>query len=303
MKSLVNFLLSFILSSLRISLSFLVPSSLRASIYRSVAIAPSVSLLLIITLSTPLLISCATDDDPLGIKNKSASEIYTEAQKSLQNKTYDKSIKLYNALETTYPYGIYAQQGLLDIAYAYYEYDNYQSAISSLDDFITTYSTSTNMDYALYLKGYINYQHSDGFFDKYTKQDPSELEVSNLKEAHKIFTDLITIYPNSKYTPDAKMLINQIIEDLAKSEIIKTHYYMVMNEYIASINHANEIITNYSTTSFVEESLAIEIVAYDKLGNIKLSNETKEVLLLNYPNSRYLKKPWVYKNQSWYQIF
>lgn len=250
-----------------------------------------------------MLFSCADDSDPLKIKGKSVNQVYGEAHAALDNSTYDKSIKLYNALEATYPYGIYAQQGMLDLAYAYYEYDQYENALSTIDQFINTYSTSSNMDYALYLKGYVNFIHDDGFFAKLTKQQSSELDPSGLKEAYKDFTELVTNYTQSKYAADAKNKINDIVVALADGEMLKSRYYMSIKAYIAAINRANFIITTYNTTSFVEEALAIEIVAYKNLKQTQLAEDTTKILVLNYPNSQYLQRDWVYRDAPWYKIY
>lgn len=257
----------------------------------------------LLSITILILASCAEDSDPLKTKGKSAQQIYTEANTSLNNQTYDKAIKLYNVLETTYPYGIYAQQGLLDLAYAYYEYDQYENALSTIDQFLNIYPTSPNVDYALYLKGYINYRHDDGFFAKLTKQHIKELDPAGLKAAYKAFTDLVTAYPKSKYVPDAQNKINEIIIALAEGEIIKARYYMGIKAYLAAINRANTVITTYNKTPVVEEALAIEVVAYKDLGMKNLSNDTNQVLALNYPHSKYLQHSWVYEDYPWYKIY
>ncbi|MFN8771162.1 MAG: outer membrane protein assembly factor BamD [Neisseriaceae bacterium] len=259
--------------------------------------------LLLIVIILVVLASCADDSDPLQVKGKSGEEIYTEANTALNNSTYDKAIKLYNALETSYPYGVYAQQGMLELSYAYYEYDQYENALATIDQFINTYPTNPNIDYALYLKGYINYRHDDSFFAKITKQDASELDPEGLRAAHKSFTELITQYPKSAYVSDAQNKINQIVMALAKSEIIKARYYMEIKAYLAAINRANTVITTYSTTNLVEEALAIEVVAYQELGMSMLSKDIYRVLALNYPNSKYLKNRWVYIEYPWYKIY
>ena len=250
-----------------------------------------------------MLVGCASDNDPLQIRGKTDQQIYTRAHDALERGSYDRAIKLYNALEATYPYGSYAQQGLLDLAYAYYEYDQYENALTTIEQFITTYTTSANMDYALYLKGYINYRHTDGFFSRITRQPPSEIDQTGLKIAYTVFNDLVKNYPKSKYKDDAQDKINEIVNALATAEMIKTHYYMGMRAYVAAINRSNLIITTYSSTKYREEALAIQIVAYKNLKLDDLMADTKKILALNYPQSKYLKQDWVYKDSPWYKIY
>lgn len=252
-----------------------------------------------------MIFACATDEDPIKqeIKNMTAKDVYHLASEALEKSSYERAIKLYNALEVTYPYGVYAQQGMLDLAYAYYKNSNIPMALATLDQFMLTYPTSINKDYALYLKGIINYKGEDNILFKYLKQDPSELDVDNLKEAYFNFNQLVNEFPNSKYILHANSYIKDIINNLAKSEINKASYYMSIKAYLSAINHAQQIILNYKGSQYVEEALAIEIVAYKKLLQYKLSNDTEQILRLNFPNSKYLKTNWQENCMSWYKIF
>ena len=64
-------------------------------------------------------------------RNWSAERFYTEASSALAEGNYDDAIKYYEMLEARYPYGTYASQAQLDVAYAYYKYDEPESAIAA----------------------------------------------------------------------------------------------------------------------------------------------------------------------------
>ena len=51
----------------------------------------------------------------------------------------------------------YYEQAQLEIAYAYYKYDEPDLAIAAADRFIKIYPRHENVDYAWYLKGLVNY--------------------------------------------------------------------------------------------------------------------------------------------------
>ena len=252
-----------------------------------------------------IFFACATEEDPIKqeIKNKNAKDVYLLANEALQKSSYERAIKLYNALEISYPYGIYAQQGMLDLAYAYYKNSNVAMALATLDQFMLTYPTSINKDYALYLKGFINYKGEDNLLFKYFRQDLSELDIDNIREAYINFNQLVKEFPNSKYSLKASSYMTDIINCLAKSEINKASYYMSIKAYISAINHAQQIILNYKASNYIEEALAIEIVAYRNLSQDQLSNDTWKILKLNFPNSKYLITNWRKNDMSWYKIF
>jgi outer membrane protein assembly factor BamD len=252
-----------------------------------------------------ILFACATEEDPIKkeVKNMTSKEVYLLANEALQKSNYERAIKLYNVLELTYPYGLYAQQGMLDLAYAYYKNSNIPMALATLDQFILIYPTNLNKDYALYLKGIINYKGDDNVIFKYLRQDPSELDIDNLKQSYFDFNQLVNEFPNSKYSLKANLYIKDIINSLAKSEIYKANYYMSIKAYLSAINHTQQILINYKGSIYIEEALAIEVVAYKNLSQNELSSDTQKVLILNFPNSKYITNPWRENSMSWYKIF
>jgi len=260
-------------------------------------------LLGIIVIVTLLLIGCASDDDRAETKGWSVEQLYTAASEALGSKNYTKAIKLYTTLEATYPYGVYAQQGMLDLAYAYYQNAQPELALPTIAQFINTYPTNANMDYALYLKGYINYKNDNGLLSRFTRQDLSERDPQGVQEAYKAFKELVTKYPNSRFVPDAKDKINRLVNALARGEIYRARYYMGIKAYLAAITRTQDVITNYANTPFVEEALAMQEFAYDKLGQAQLSRQTRQVLALNFPKSQYLVEEWKYQDMPWYQFW
>jgi outer membrane protein assembly factor BamD len=90
---------------------------------------------------------------------------------------------------------------------------------------------------------------------------------------------------------------------LAKSEINKSGYYLSINANLAAISHAQKILTHYKSSNYIEDALAIEIVAYRNLGQLQLSQDTQKILLLNFPNSKYSKFTWQSDNMAWYKVF
>lgn len=260
---------------------------------------------LILVIVSLLVISCSNSEDPIRVETKgwSVQKLYTEANSALNKSSYSRAEKLYLALEYTYPYGVYAQQGLLDLAYTYYQDDKPELALPTLDQFINTYPSNINMDYALYLKAYINYKNDNGLLSRFSGQDLSERDPKSVLEAYKAFMLLVTKFPNSKFAPDAKDKINRLINALARGEIYRARYYMSVKAYLAAISRSQEVIINYPNTGYVEEALAIEVLAYNKLNEIELGNKTKQVLAMNFPKSRYLKHDWTYHDIPWYAFW
>ena len=136
-----------------------------------------------------------------------ASELYVEAQAEMEEFNYEKTVKLLETLQSRYPYGRYAQQALMDMAYANYKQNEPDAALSSAERFIKQFPNSPSLDYVYYLKGLINFNDNAGFFSRLTRQDPAERDPQTLRDSFDSFRELVVRFPDSKYVPDAKFLI------------------------------------------------------------------------------------------------
>lgn len=133
----------------------------------------------------------------------SASRLYSEARDELASGNYEKAIQHFEKLESRYPFGTYAQQAQMEIAYAHYRQGDQAEALAAVERFIKLHPDHPNVDYMYYLRGLINFNDRVGFLSFLTKQDPSERDPKATRDAFEAFKQLAERFPNSKYTPDA----------------------------------------------------------------------------------------------------
>ena len=214
-------------------------------------------------------------------KDWSASQFYSEASQALNNSDYEKAIKYYELLEARYPFGPYAMQAQLDIAYAYYKYDEPESAIAALDRFIKLHPRDPHVDYAYYLKGIVNFNRKFGFFDRFIPSDPSQRDPGSARQSFKDFGELVRRFPDSKYTADARQRMVFLRNNLAQYEVNVADYYIRRGAYVAAANRGIYVVENYQRTPAVKNALEVMIKAYDKLGMEPLAEDTRRVLALN----------------------
>ncbi len=241
--------------------------------------------LIVILLAAVALAGCAffqqAEDQTAGW---SAQKLYSEARAALSATDYETAIKYYEFLEARYPFGKYAQQAQLEIAYAYYKYDEADSAIAAADRFIQLYPRHPSVDYAYYLKGLANYNRGKGFVERYIPQDPSERDPGAALQSFQDFSELVKRFPDSKYSKDAAQRMLFLRNNLAKHEIHVADYYMRRRAYVAAVNRANYVIENYQRTPAVPDALVIMATAYKYLEMDQLSDDALRVLRLNYPD-------------------
>lgn len=223
-------------------------------------------------------------------KNWSASKLYSEAKKSLSSGEYEDAIKYYETLEARYPFGRYAQQAQIEIAFAYYKADEPESAIAAADRFIKLHPRHPSVDYVYYLKGLVNFNAGKDLVSKYLPQDPTQRDPGAARQSFQDFAALLKQFPDSKYAKDARQRMIFLRNNLAAYEVHVARYYMKRKAYVAAANRAKYVVENYERTTSVPNALNIMVVAYDHLGLSKLSQDAMRVLETNYPKDPALAK-------------
>ena len=197
---------------------------------------------------------------------------------------YSRAIELYEFLETRYPFGVYGQQALLDLAYAYYKIGNAEQALATSDRFIRLYPQNPDVDYAYYLQGLVNFNKNKGTLDRIFPTDVSKRDVSAYYAAFQNFSELLERFPESKYADDAAQRMVYLRNILAENELYVASYYLRRGAYIAAVNRAKNVVTNFSRTPSVPEALVIMAKAYRIMELDDLVSDTMRILRNNYPN-------------------
>ena len=220
----------------------------------------------------------------------SPNRIYAEARDELNAGSYDKAVPLFEKLEGRAAGTPLAQQAQLEKAYAHYKAGEQPQAIATLDRFIKLHPASPAIDYALYLKGLVNFNDNLGMFSWLARQDLSERDQKAAKESFEAFRELVGRFPDSRYTPDARARMGYIVNSLAQYEVHVARYYYSRGAYVAAINRAQSALADYRDVPALEEALFILVRSYDALGMAELRDDSRRVLEKNYPQSEYLSR-------------
>ncbi|MEN9479442.1 MAG: hypothetical protein RLZZ298_837 [Pseudomonadota bacterium] len=229
----------------------------------------------------------------------SASKLYSEAKDAQSDATWDKAAKYLEKLEARFPYGRFAQQAQLELGYVYWKAGEVGSSMAACDRFIKLHPNHPAVDYVYYLKGLVNFNEDLGFAGYISSQDPSERDPKAAKESFNAFRELVTRFPKSKYTPDAILRMNFLVNSMAAQEVHVARYYIGRGAYIAAANRAQTAIKTYPNAPAVEEAMFIMVVAYDKLGMLDLRDDADRIMHKNYPESRFFKDGLMRKTPWW----
>jgi outer membrane protein assembly factor BamD len=231
--------------------------------------------------------ACANaDDETVGWD---AQRLYGESKDAMSSKDWPRAIRYLEKLEARYPYGRFAQQAQLEIAYCHWKDGERGSAIAAVDRFIKMYPNHPSADYAWYLKGLINFNDNYGMFSTMATPDLSDRDPRSTRESFAAFREVVTRYPDSRYTADAMARMRYLVNALASYEVHVARYYMKRGAYLAAANRAQYAISNYTQAPALEEAVFMLVLAYDRLGMTDLRDAADRVMRNNFPDSRYLK--------------
>jgi outer membrane protein assembly factor BamD len=236
--------------------------------------------LLILILITTILSACAgaDKDETAGY---SAKELYEEAQSAIDAAEFQTAVKHLESLEARYPFDPYAKQAQLDIAYAYYKFDELDSATSAIDRFARLHPRDPNMDYVYYLKGLINFNRGQGLLDAWFPREPARHDPAVLEQAFNDFSTLVKRYPDSKYSGDAYQRMIYLRNQLAEKEILIADFYIERKSWLSSAKRAKTVITRYPNTIWTKRALDILLLSYQNLQLDELAAGVQEVIDYN----------------------
>jgi len=222
-------------------------------------------------------------------KNWSATKLYSEARDELASGNFDKAIQYFEKLESRYPFGTYAQQAQMEVAYAHYRQGDQPQALAAVERFIKLHPNHPNVDYMYYLRGLINFNDKISFLDFLSKQDPSERDPKAARDAFDSFKQLAERFPDSIYTKDAIARMKYLVNAMAQYEVHVANYYYRRGAYVAAANRAQTAVSEYREAPAIEEALFVMVKSYDALALPDLRDDAERVLKKNFPNSVYFK--------------
>ncbi len=257
-----------------------------------------------LALAAVLLVSgCGSSDNKYDkTAGWSAEQLYADAKQEVAAGNWKEARDRLTAIESRYPFGTYAQQALIELAYVNWKDGENEQALAAIDRFQQLYPNHPGTDYVLYLKGLINFTPASAFMTNITGQDPAERDPKGLRASYDAFNDLIKRYPQSKYTPDAEKRMTWLVNAIAMNEVHVARYYYTRGAYIAAINRAQTVITDFEGAPATEEALYIMMLSYDKLEMKQLKEDTERVLDKNFPNSKF-KTEGFKDDKSWWNPF
>lgn len=220
--------------------------------------------------------------------NMSEADLYNKAKTASSEGKYVRAVEHYQALESRYPFGDYADRGQLEIIHAHYKNGDYADASAAAERFIRLYPDHPSADYAYYMRGLASYNENQGLLERFMPTDQSKRDPGAARKSFAEFSELLNRYPNSQYAPDARKRMVHLRNILARYEIHAANYLFKRGAWLAAANRGRYIVENFQESPAVPDGLAVMVQAYHLLGLQDLANQSLAVLKQNYPDYPYL---------------
>jgi outer membrane protein assembly factor BamD len=217
-------------------------------------------------------------------ENWPEDKLYLAAKDALASGQCGGAIEHYQRLQTRYPFGPYAPQAQLELAYCHYKSENSGEALGAIDRFLQLNPTHPHTDYAYYLRGLINFNIGRGLTARIIARDPSQRDPGAALRSFKDFAGLVQEFPKSRYVEDAELRMRHLRNILAQHEVNVANFYMRRGAFVAAANRARNVVENFQQTPAMPEALVLLAKSYKILEMNQLSDDALRVLELNYPN-------------------
>ncbi|MDJ0833915.1 MAG: outer membrane protein assembly factor BamD [Gammaproteobacteria bacterium] len=235
-----------------------------------------------VVILTLLIVAGCSGEKVDPTEGMSAAELYFKAKEFMSSETYTQAIEYYEILESRYPFGDYAIQAKLDVAYAYYLYREPESATAAADRFIKLHPRHPAVDYAYYLKGLINFGLKTSIVDSIYTRDLADYDPTIMQQSYDDFSVLVNRFPDSIYSQDAKKRMVYLRNQMARAEIKVAKHYLSRRAWVAAANRAKNLLQRFQGSDSIMTALQIQMLAYEQLELTDLAADTRRVLVLNY---------------------
>ncbi len=216
---------------------------------------------------------------------QTAQGMYQQAKDVLDAGLYNRAIELLKGVESRFPFGPLARQVQLDLIYAYHQAGDFPQALASIDRFIRLNPNQPDLDYVYYMRGLTNAKADENAFQEFFNIERADRDLSSTRQAFEDFKTLLNAFPESRYAADARQRMIVIKDKLAQHELLIADYYMRRGAFLAAANRGKYVVEFYRDSPRVEQALEIMVESYGRLGLVKLQQDTKKVLALNFPEN------------------
>ena len=209
------------------------------------------------------------------------ADYYQHLKEAYDNEQWEQVIQYGEKLLAYYPYGKEAEQAYLYLAYAYYKWDEPQSAIRTLNEFIRLYPKHRVLPWAYYMRARAAEQVVASWFDRWLT-DPARRSADALMDALKYYRAVVEKFPHSPYAEIARTKVIVFYNRLARHEFLVAQFYFKKGAYLAAANRVEALLKNYPRAVITPDAINLMAAAFDRLGMDVQAEHARTVLIAQF---------------------
>ena len=230
-----------------------------------------------------LLFICSCSNKDNVSKNLSKLEdkkLFNEGIKLSKDKKFKKAIENFKLINDEFPYSEFSSTANIYNAYLNFELNKLDQSILLLTDYINMNPSGKFSDYAHYMLGMCYY----------VQISEPDRDSGFTKKAMEKFKVLLSKFPQSDFSTDAKFKIQFLLNYMAKKEFNIGMFYLKKNVPSAAITRFTKILKEYEQTTIIPQTLYRISEAFLMLGLTEEANKSLAVLKHNFPNNMWTKQ-------------
>ena len=206
--------------------------------------------------------------------------LYATGAERMDQRQWSSASQYFDEVERQHPYSEWARRAILMEAFANYEANKYDDAVSAADRFISLYPGSPSASYAYYLK-------AQCYFEQIADV---ERDQGYTQQAQAAFREVERRFPTTQYAVDAKLKQDMILDQLAGKEMSVGRWYLRQGLPLSAIDRFKVVVDKYQTTSHTPEALYRLVEANLTLGLRDEATKDGAVLGYNFPGDKWYTK-------------
>ncbi len=241
----------------------------------------AVVLLLALAFIGPVACGTAQPTEEMDYSDQ-AEYLYRTGQEALERGNYLDAINRFNTVRNEFPYSRWAAEANLGIGDAYFEQEQYASAVQQYRGFINLYPRHERVEYARWRVALAFYEQMPSDF--FILPPPHERDLSTTRDAVRELHLFVRNYPESEYADDARQKWRYSMRRLANHEYYVADYYMDRDNPTAAVQRLRFLLQNYSGLGLDAEALFMLGRAYLELEDDDRAATAFRDLVNNHPD-------------------
>jgi len=218
------------------------------------------------------------------------AESYEVAESLLSSGSLNLAIEQLEAMESRFPFGLYATQVQLDLIYAHYEQGNFETALLRANRFIRLQPAHPQVDYVYYLRGLTQFALAERQASILSTRNVIDRDVSGYEEAFFLLQETLQRFPESAYREPSLGLMQVARTRMAEQSYQIALYYYQTGQYQAALTRINKLLSRFPGEPIQENTLALKISTHEALSDDVRADATRTLLATEFPESKWLSK-------------